>query len=72
MDRGRQSPDHRQEHSRDWNAFARQWVQSEGLADGLLVLIEGPSPNNLKANHARKRGRQDIRAGSEIRIGLDR
>jgi pyruvate kinase len=45
------SPVHRQEHSRDWNAFARQWVQSEGLADGLLVLTEGPSPDNLKSNH---------------------
>ena len=46
------SPVHRkQEHSCDWNVFARQWVQSEGLADGLLVLTEGPSPNNLKANH---------------------
>ena len=46
------SPVHRrQEHSCDWNVFARQWVQSEGLADGLLVLTEGPSADNLKANH---------------------
>jgi pyruvate kinase len=45
------SPVHMQEHSRDWNTFARQWVRSEGLADGLVVLTEGPSPDNPKANH---------------------
>jgi len=45
------SPIHAQEHSRDWNTFARQWVQSEGLPDGLVVLTEGPSRDNPKENH---------------------
>jgi len=45
------SPIHEQEHSRDWNTFARRWVQREGLADGLVVLTEGPSGDNPKANH---------------------
>jgi pyruvate kinase len=39
------------EHSRDWKTFARRWVQSEGLADGLVVLTEGPSRDNPEANH---------------------
>jgi len=45
------SPVHSQEHTRDWNTFARRWVQSEGLADGLVVLTAGPSRDNPKANH---------------------
>jgi pyruvate kinase len=44
-------PVHAAEHSRDWNAFARQWARSAGLADGLVVLTEGPSRVNPKANH---------------------
>jgi pyruvate kinase len=39
------------EHSRDWKTFARRWVQSEGLAVGLVVLTEGPSRGNPEANH---------------------
>jgi pyruvate kinase len=35
----------------DWNAFARQWGQTEGLEAGLLVLAEGPSRNKPRANH---------------------
>jgi pyruvate kinase len=38
-------------HSRDWKTFARRWVQSEGLADGLVVLTEGPSRDDPEANH---------------------
>ena len=45
------SPVHAMEHYQDWNAFVRQWLQSEGLADGLVVLTEGPSRDNPKANH---------------------
>ena len=45
------SPIHEQEHSRDWSTFARRWMQREGLADGLVVLTEGPSRDNPKANH---------------------
>jgi pyruvate kinase len=44
-------PVYEPEHSRDWNTFARRWVQSEGLADGLVVLTEGPSRDNPQANH---------------------
>jgi len=45
------SPLHAPEHPRDWNTFARRWLQSEGLADGLVVLAEGPSRDHPKANH---------------------
>ena len=44
-------PVYEPEPSRDWTTFARRWVQSEGLADGLVVLTEGPSPGNPEANH---------------------
>jgi pyruvate kinase len=44
-------PVHAPERNRDWNTFARRWVQIEGLADGLVVLVEGPSTDNPKANH---------------------
>jgi pyruvate kinase len=39
------------ERSRDWDAFARQWVRGAGLANGLVILTEGPSRVNPKANH---------------------
>jgi pyruvate kinase len=45
------SPVHAPERPEDWNAFARRWVESEGLADGLVVLAEGPSQDRPKANH---------------------
>jgi len=45
------SPVHAAEHSRDWNAFARQWTQSAGLPSGLVLLTEGPSRLNPRANH---------------------
>jgi pyruvate kinase len=45
------SPVQTAEHSRDWDAFARQWVRDAGLADGLVILTEGPSRVNPKANH---------------------
>jgi pyruvate kinase len=44
-------PVYEPEPSRDWTTFARGWVQSEGLADGLVVLTEGPSRGNPEANH---------------------
>jgi pyruvate kinase len=44
-------PIHTPEHPRDWNMFAQRWVQSEGLADGLFVLTEGPFRDNPQANH---------------------
>ena len=45
------SPIHAPEQPRDWNMFARQWVRSEGLDDGLVVLAGGPSRDHPKANH---------------------
>ena len=45
------APIHAPEHPRDWNTFAQRWMQSEGLADGLVVLTEGPSRENPEANH---------------------
>jgi pyruvate kinase len=44
-------PVYEPEPSRDWTTFARRWVQSEGLADGLVVLTEGPSRGNPEANY---------------------
>jgi len=44
------SPVHAPEHPRDWNVFARDWVRSEGLAEGLVVLTAGPSRSNLQTN----------------------
>ena len=34
----------------DWGAFARDWVRNEGLAEGPVVLTEGPSRENPDAN----------------------
>jgi len=44
-------PVHAPERPQNWNTFAKQWVKTEGLKDGLLVLTEGPSPDNPEANH---------------------
>ena len=44
-------PIHEPECPKDWNVFARRWVQSQGLTEGLVVLTEGPSPANPLANH---------------------
>jgi pyruvate kinase len=44
------SPIHMPEHAGDWSAFARRWVRNEGLAEGLVVLTEGPSQDNPEAN----------------------
>jgi pyruvate kinase len=44
------SPVHAPDHPGDWSAFARGWVRDEGLAEGLVVLAEGPSRDNPEAN----------------------
>jgi pyruvate kinase len=44
------SPIHTPEPPRDWKEFAERWVESEGLARGLVVLTEGPSPHNPRMN----------------------
>ena len=35
----------------DWTEYAREWVETEGIAGNLVILIEGPSPRNPNANH---------------------
>ena len=43
-------PVYEPEPSGDWTSSAR-WVQSEGLANGLVVLAEGLSRDNPEADH---------------------
>lgn len=44
-------PCHDLKQPHDWNAFTRRWVNSQGLAEGLAVLTEGPSQAHPGANH---------------------
>jgi pyruvate kinase len=44
------SPVHAPEPPGDWGAFARLWLRNQGLAEGLVVLTEGPSRENPGAN----------------------
>ena len=44
-------PVHEPEHPDDWNAFAREWLQSHGVAGNLVVLTEGPSSKHPQANN---------------------
>ncbi|MHB8765795.1 MAG: pyruvate kinase [Deferrisomatales bacterium] len=44
------SPVHSPEHPGDWKAFARRWVQSQGLPEALVVLATGPSRDDPEAN----------------------
>jgi pyruvate kinase len=44
-------PVHEPEHPDDWNAFAREWLQSHGVAGNLVVLTEGPSSKHPDANN---------------------
>ena len=44
------SPVHAPERCRDWNAFARCWVRSEALPEGLIVLTAGSSCCTLQTN----------------------
>jgi hypothetical protein len=44
------TPVHTPELPRDWNQFARRWVQDEGLPKELVVLTEDPSRRNLQTN----------------------
>lgn len=43
-------PEHRPQPPEDWNDFARQWVREHEVAGNLVVLTEGPSPRNPRAN----------------------
>ncbi len=35
----------------DWNAFARQWLTENGIDDGFVLLVQGPSGPNPTGNH---------------------
>ncbi|GAB4268962.1 MAG: pyruvate kinase [Deferrisomatales bacterium] len=38
-------------HPKDWNSWAARWLRAQGMDDGLVVLTEGPSPDNPRRNH---------------------
>ena len=44
------TPLHEPQRPRDWNAFARNWTQKEGLPPTQVVLTAGPSPENPTSN----------------------
>jgi pyruvate kinase len=44
------TPIHAPRHPEEWSAFARRWVRSVGLTEGLVVLTEGPSRNHPEAH----------------------
>lgn len=35
----------------DWTPFVRQWLEQKGTMEGLVVLMQGPSPDYPDANH---------------------
>jgi pyruvate kinase len=44
-------PVHEPEHPKDWKPFARKWLESQGIKGNLVVVTEGPSPDNPDANN---------------------
>ena len=44
-------PVHEPEHPDNWNAFAREWLKSQGMEGELVVLTEGPSRKHPDANN---------------------
>jgi pyruvate kinase len=44
-------PEHEPDKPHDWVDFAREWVQNHDVAGHFVILIEGPSSQNPKANH---------------------
>ncbi|OPX95501.1 MAG: Pyruvate kinase [Syntrophorhabdus sp. PtaB.Bin006] len=43
--------DHISEGLRDWDAYGREWVQTHHMPGKSVILIEGLSPMNPRANH---------------------
>jgi pyruvate kinase len=39
------------EHPSDWRSFARDFLPEHGLPDGIVLLTEGPSPENPDRSH---------------------
>lgn len=44
-------PVHVEEDRPDWNAFARSWLESQGISEGVALLTQGPSNRNPCGNH---------------------
>lgn len=44
-------PEHEADKPHDWVEFAREWVQRYSVTGHFIILIEGPSSQNPKANH---------------------
>jgi pyruvate kinase len=44
-------PIHEPDHPHDWKAFARQWLESQGVEARLVVLTEGPSSKYPDTNN---------------------
>lgn len=44
-------PLHEPDHPEDWNSFARNWLEANGIEGSLVVLTEGPSSKHPEANH---------------------
>jgi pyruvate kinase len=44
-------PEHEPDKPHDWVEFAREWVQRHSVTGHFIILIEGPSSQNPKANH---------------------
>lgn len=44
-------PIHEPDHPEDWNGFARQWLQTQGIKADLVILTEGPSSDHPEANN---------------------
>ncbi len=40
-----------EEHPQDWRKFARDWLAENTVPGDLVILTEGPSPENPDANH---------------------
>ncbi len=45
-------PKHVAEEYHDWNQFARKWLSSCSINDGIAILTQGPSEQNPKNNHS--------------------
>jgi pyruvate kinase len=44
-------PAHEPDHPKDWNAYVRNWLQTHEVGGDFVILTEGPSSKNPKANN---------------------
>lgn len=45
-------PIHVQEELSDWRPFCCEWLHEQGFTSGVMVLTQGPSPDNPHADHS--------------------